>query len=295
MTLDGWVRTISFAKGHGTKNDFVLVPALQGAPELDAREVAFLADRRGGVGGDGVIRIVPIEHAPSEIRAAAGAARWFMDYRNHDGSIAEMCGNGTRVFAKYLVDNGLVAGPDFDIATRDGVKRMRTTPDGYQVELGVWRLARESEAAGHGVDSVVQVLGVEDALPALSLDLGNPHTVVALPPEFELDTLDLTRQPRVDPLPEHGTNVEFVRALGPGWIAMRVHERGVGETQSCGTGAAAAALATWWWAGRPADQLDWRVDVPGGRLRVQISGDRVALSGPAEIVADGTVEIPDAG
>jgi diaminopimelate epimerase len=216
-----------------------------------------------------------------------------MDYRNQDGSLGEMCGNGTRVFAKYLLDHGLETGDAFDIATRDGVKRMTVVAGGFEVDLGVWRLAREPEADAHGSDSVVQVAAGADPLPALSVDMGNPHTVVALPPEFDLSTLDLTHQPRVDPVPPNGSNVEFVRAVGAGHIAMRVHERGVGETQSCGTGAAAAVIATWWWAGRPADQLDWRVDVPGGRLGVRIDGDHVLLSGPAEIVASGTVEIPD--
>lgn len=292
MTLDGRVTTISFAKGHGTKNDFVLVPALDGTPAITADDVVFLADRRAGVGGDGVIRVVPVEHAPEDIRAAAGDARWFMDYRNQDGSLGEMCGNGTRVFAKYLLDNGLESGREFDIATRDGVKRMTVVDGGFEVDLGVWRLARAAEADERGSDSVVQVVGAPDPLPALSIDMGNPHTVVALPPEFDLSTLDLAHQPRVDPLPEHGTNVEFVRAIGPGHIAMRVHERGVGETQSCGTGAAAAAVATWWWAGQPADQLRWRVDVPGGQLGLRIESDRAFLSGPAEIVATGTVQLP---
>jgi len=292
MVLDGRVRTIAFAKGHGTKNDFVLVPALDGTPELGPDEVVFLTDRRAGVGGDGVIRVVPVENAPDDVRADAGAAQWFMDYRNQDGSVGEMCGNGTRVFAKYLLEHGLASGDAFDIATRAGVKRMTVVENGFQVDLGVWRLAREQEAAERGSDSVVQAVGMPDPLPALSIDMGNPHNVVALPPEFDLSTLDLTRAPRVDPVPEHGSNVEFVRAVGPGHIAMRVHERGVGETQSCGTGAAAAVVATWWWAGRPTDQLDWRVDVPGGRLGVHLDGRHVLLSGPAEIVASGTVDVP---
>lgn len=295
MVLDGPVTTISFAKGHGTKNDFVLVPVLDGGLDLTAQDVAFLADRRAGVGGDGVIRVVPVEHAPEDVRAEAGDARWFMDYRNQDGSIGEMCGNGTRVFARYLLDNGLESGHEFDIATRAGVKRMTVVDGGFEVDLGVWRLARATEADERGSDSVVQAVGAPDPVPALSIDMGNPHTVVALPPEFDLSTLDLSRQPRVDPVPERSTNVEFVRAMGPGHIAMRVHERGVGETQSCGTGAAAAAVATWWWAGRPTDQLRWRVDVPGGRLVVRIEGDRTFLSGPAVIVAHGTVELPCSG
>ena len=285
--------TITFAKGEGTLNDFVLVPALQGQPELDARAVTFLADRRAGIGGDGVIRVVPVAFAPQEIRDTAGDAQWFMDYRNADGSLAEMCGNGTRVFAEYLLRHGLVEGTAFDIATRGGVKRITVVGEhGYGTELGQWRLSRSTEAAERGMDSVVQVVGVDSPLPALSLDLGNPHTVVALPPEVDLGSLDLAISPQVDPHPQDGSNVEFVRALGPGRISMRVFERGVGETQSCGTGAAAAALATWWWAGQPADQLDWQVDVPGGQLGVHIEGDRVALSGPASIVAEGQVTLP---
>ncbi|AKU17279.1 diaminopimelate epimerase [Luteipulveratus mongoliensis] len=283
--------TIDFAKGHGTHNDFVLVPDLDGALDLTEQQVAHLCNRRGGIGGDGLIRIVrtgKVADAPEGIDPDL----WFMDYRNADGSAAEMCGNGTRVFAEYLRTRGLVTDDIFEIGTRAGTKRISTVPDGYAVDLGTWQLAREEDAERRGMDSVVQVVGAPSALPALSIDLGNPHTVVALPTEVSLDQLDLTDAPHVDPRPPHGTNVELVRPIGHGHIAMRVHERGVGETQSCGTGAAAAAIATWWWGNRPQDQLDWTVDVPGGRLGVHLDGQRVALSGPAVIVAEGRVELP---
>ncbi|MCA1657404.1 MAG: diaminopimelate epimerase, partial [Actinobacteria bacterium] len=126
------------------------------------------------------------------------------------------------------------------------------------------------------------------------LDLGNPHAVVILPPEMDLDALDLTEPPAVSPRPSHGTNVEFVRAIGPGHIAMRVHERGVGETRSCGTGAAAAALATRWWEGESDTNTEWTVDVAGGRLSVRaLPGQHVELAGPAALVADGTAHLPD--
>jgi diaminopimelate epimerase len=116
---------------------------------------------------------------------------------------------------------------------------------------------------------------------------------VILPPEMDLDGLDLTEPPAVSPTPEHGTNVELVRAIGPGHIAMRVHERGVGETRSCGTGAAAAALATRWWEGETDANTQWVVDVPGGRVTVRaLPGQRVELAGPAVLVADGTVTLP---
>lgn len=285
----GHVTTIDFAKGHGTRNDFVLVPDPDGRLELGTEHVAFLCDRRSGVGGDGVIRVV----RSSAAGRPATDPEWFMDYRNADGSAAEMCGNGTRVFATYLVEHGLAVGPEFDIATRAGVKRVSVVEGGFSTDLGPWRLSRAQEAAERGMDSVVQVVGAAEPLPALSLDLGNPHTVIALPPSIDLEALDLTYAPRVDPTPPHGTNVEFVRLLAPGSIRMRVHERGVGETQSCGTGAAAAALATWWWGGHRDDQRAWTVEVLGGRLGVQISAERVALSGPAVVVAHGVVTIPD--
>ncbi len=288
---DDGVTTIEFAKGHGTRNDFVLVPDPDGRLTLTADQAAFLCDRRGGVGGDGMIRVVRTRCA-GEADLQQGP-EWFMDYRNSDGSVAEMCGNGTRVFAKYLVDHGLAQGPEFDIATRAGIKRVRVVEGGFSTDLGPWRLGRQPEAEERGMDSVVQVAGVGEPLPALTLDLGNPHTVIALPPSVDLEGLDLTVAPKVDPEPPEGTNVEFVRALAPGHIRMRVHERGVGETQSCGTGAAAAALATWWWGGRPADHESWRVDVPGGSLGVRITPDLVALSGPAQIVATGQVTVPD--
>ena len=282
---------IPFTKGHGTQNDFVLVPDHDGTLDLSVDDVAFLCDRRAGIGGDGMIRVVRTAAVP-EVAALAGAAEWFMDYRNADGSLAEMCGNGTRVFAEYLRSRGLVASEQFAIATRAGVKEMVAVPHGWAVELGQWRLAREEEAERRGMDSVVQVHGSPDPLPALSLDLGNPHTVVALPPSVHLGSLELHEAPHVDPHPEHGSNVEFVHAIEHAHISMRVHERGSGETRSCGTGAAAAAIATWWWGGKPEGQLDWKVDVLGGTLGVHIKGDEVALSGPAQLVADGEVDLP---
>jgi diaminopimelate epimerase len=209
-----------------------------------------------------------------------------MDYRNADGSLAEMCGNGTRVFAAYLRREGLAFGKQFTIATRAGVKTVRVTEQGYAVDLGLWRLVDEEGARRDGFDVMVRPRHGKP-VPALSLDLGNPHAVVMLPEGITLEHLDLSEAPEVHPAPSDGANVEFVRAEGPGHIAMRVHERGVGETRSCGTGAAAAALATRFWSGVE-DDSSWTVDVPGGRLTVTpLPGQRVELAGPAELVADG--------
>lgn len=279
---------LAFTKGHGTENDFVLVPDLDGVLDLLPSQVARLADRRAGIGGDGVIRVVPTRAAAEEdVRRQSSEADWFMDYRNADGSPAEMCGNGTRVFAAYLRREGLETADEFPIATRAGVKHVRFEPGGLiAVNLGSWRFADLADASDDGIDALVHLDG-HQPFSAVSLDLGNPHTVVALPEAIDLAGLDLSRPPVVNPAPPHGTNVEFVRPQGPGHISMRVHERGVGETRSCGTGACAAALATRFWAGEGAPDV-WTVDVPGGRLRVTaLPGQEVELAGPAELVADG--------
>jgi len=283
---------LRFTKGHGTENDFVLLPDPQARLDLGADLVRRLADRRAGIGGDGVIRIVPTESAAEEsVRAQADRARWFMDYRNADGSVAEMCGNGTRVFAAYLRREGLERADEFAIATRAGVRGIRFEGDLIATHMGPWRLLDPERAATDGFDALVHLDG-GDPYSALSVDLGNPHTVVALPEGVDLAAVDLARAPEVRPEPSHGTNVELVRPLGPGHVAMRVHERGVGETRSCGTGVCAAALATSFWAGEPVPTRDWTVDVPGGRLRVRgLPNHEVELAGPAALVADGTVDL----
>ncbi|GAA1970666.1 diaminopimelate epimerase [Terrabacter lapilli] len=276
-----------FTKGHGTENDFVLVPDLEGTLELTPAQVQRIADRHAGLGADGVIRVVRAALSTDEaVRAQSREAEWFMDYRNADGSLAEMCGNGTRVFADYLRREGLAFGRQFTIATRAGTKTVRVVEEGYAVDLGPWRLGDEQAARRDGFDVMVRPRHGKP-VPALTVDMGNPHAVVMLPEGIELEHLDLTAAPEVQPDQPEGVNVEFVRAVGPGHIAMRVHERGVGETRSCGTGAAAAALATRFWSGIE-DLSPWTVDVPGGRLTVTpLPGQRVELAGPAALVADG--------
>ena len=283
---------LHFTKGHGTENDFVLVPDLDASRDLTVEQVRLLADRRAGIGGDGVIRVVPTQAAVEpHVRAQAANARWFMDYRNADGSAAEMCGNGTRVFAAYLRREGLETADEFEIATRAGLKLVRFEDGLIAVNLGDWRISEPDHARDRGFDALVKVAGHEP-MPGLSLDLGNPHTVVALPDSADLAGLDLTVAPEINPRPPLGSNVEFVRPLGDGHLSMRVHERGVGETRSCGTGAAAAALATRWWASERADADVWRVEVPGGTLRVRaLPGQQVELAGPAVLVADGTTTL----
>jgi diaminopimelate epimerase len=287
---------IAFTKGHGTGNDFVFFADPDGRVELDRDDLAALAARHFGVGGDGVIRAVRSASLPEGAAALAEdpTAEWFMDYHNADGSPAEMCGNGIRVYGSYLIAQGLLdlaVGDTVAIGTRGGVRPLTRTADGFEVDLGPFVVAGAA---------MVAASGLHIDRPGLAVGVGNPHVVVALADDSELDALDLGVAPTVSPLPPDGINVEFVVPAEPlvlegvGRIRMRVHERGSGETLSCGTGAAAAALATRHWAGDGAPDA-WRVDVPGGtvgvRVRPAADGDHVLLSGPAELVFSGTMTI----
>ncbi len=288
---------LQFTKGQGTGNDFVLVLDQDGTLDISPAQVARICDRHFGIGADGVIRVVPSHLIPEGAAALAEepSAYWFMDYRNADGSIAEMCGNGVRVFARYLTDKGLVELPEgqvLHIGTRAGVRDIQKNKAGFAVDMGRWK--------PESTDVLVNVRGLDVARPSQCINVGNPHLVVALASTEELNSLDLSISPRLNPDPEDGANVEFVVPAEPmitngvGKILMRVFERGVGETLSCGTGIVAAALATRLWAGSDAPN-QWSVDVPGGTLGVRMfateEGEHVGLSGPAELSFDGVFEL----
>ena len=295
---------LAFSKGHGTGNDFVLIADPGDAHEISPEQVAQLCDRHRGIGGDGLIRAVPSRYLPEgrDLLEQDASAGWFMDYRNGDGSLSEMCGNGVRVFVHFLIAQGLVElgpGQSLTIGTRGGIKKIVRTADGYAVDMGPWEFIFPAEAQSKAMDALVSADGLEVARPGLSVSMGNPHTVVALAELGELAATKLFTAPVVDPKPANGTNVEFVVPAEPlvhdgvGTITMRVHERGVGETQSCGTGACAAAVAIRHWAGSSAPNA-WHVNVPGGVVDVRFfpgedGREHVELSGPAVIVASGTL------
>lgn len=289
--------TIHFTKGQGTGNDFVIFADPDGDVNLTPVQIASICDRHFGVGADGVIRAIRSRNLREGSAALAEdeAAEWFMDYHNADGTPSEMCGNGIRVFARFLIDAGLATlsdGETLPIGTRSGVRDVQRNLRGFQVDLGRWSL--------DGGEPLVRAKELPVARPGLGINVGNPHVVVALADEAELDAADLTFIPQLEPSPEDGANIEFVVPRDPlvkdgvGQIRMRVHERGSGETLSCGTGAVAAALATRYWAGSGAPN-QWRVDVPGGTLGVRMfaaeDGEHVALSGPADLVFEGDLEV----
>jgi diaminopimelate epimerase len=267
-----------FLKGHGTENDFVLLPDHDGSVhgDLSAERVRALCDRRGGLGADGVLRVVSTASHPRVEPVETTDAEWFMDYRNADGSVAEMCGNGIRVFARHLYDEGLVpADEPVHIATRAGVKTVTREGDLFSADLGEASILGETKVS----------VG-DRSWPATHVVVGNPHAVVFVDDLAEAGPL-LDEPAYDEALYPDGVNVEFVARRGADHVAMRVHERGSGETRSCGTGACAAAVAA-----ATEGPGRWRVDVPGGTLHVsRDESGHVFLTGPAVIVARGDTDL----
>jgi diaminopimelate epimerase len=269
-----------FAKGHGTGNDFLILADPDDAVALSPELVASLCDRHTGLGADGILRAVraaTVGHGPA-------AAEWFMDYRNADGSLAEMCGNGVRVFARYLLGHGLAEGPGFAVATRAGLRQVREEAGGeITVDMGVPAVTGHSTA----------VIG-DGRYEGLEVSLGNPHLACMV--DRPVAELDLSVPPLIDHgrFPD-GANVEVVRVRGDRHLEMRVYERGSGTTLSCGTGAVAAAVAAAASAagagnGRGHPAGTWTVQVPGGTLIVTLTGATSLLTGPAVIVAEGELD-----
>jgi diaminopimelate epimerase len=282
---------LEFLKGHGTENDFVLLPDADGSllggldPGRATALAAALCDRRAGLGADGVLRVVRTDATDDPAAVAArGEADWFMDYRNADGSLSEMCGNGVRVFGRYLVEHeGVDPSRPLPVATRAGTKVLTFDGDTVSVDMGEAEVRGETKVAVGG-----------RSWPALHVSVGNPHAVAFVDSLDDAGALHDAPEHDADAYPD-GVNVEFVVRRGDRHVAMRVHERGSGETRSCGTGACAVMVAA-----ALADGVDpaspsgttYRVDVPGGRLDVTWTPQgRVVLTGPAVIVARGEVDL----
>ena len=281
------MRSRAFAKGHGTENDFVLLVDREAVHPLTAEQVRWLCDSRAGIGADGVLRAVAGRHVPEW---DGDPDVWFMDYRNADGSLAQMCGNGIRVFVRHLIDEGLAAGPTVPVGTRAGLRETEVLPDGrIRVAMGPVRVS---------TGDVRVVTGDGRGFDAVPVDVGNPHAVSFCADPEAVDLRTAPTWAPADAFPG-GVNAEFVGERGPRHLVMRVYERGSGETRSCGTGTVAAAAA---WHARhdgPAEgTVRYLVDVPGGAVEVQLgeSAGRgpAYLTGPAVIVARGEVVIPAA-
>ena len=290
-------------KAHATGNDFVVYLDEDGTHEPAADEVRFLCDRHFGIGGDGLIRLAHPQ-AVSDVNerqiadCAAGDADWFMDYRNADGSLAEMCGNGTRAITLFAQRQGIAdqpGGTPFHLGTRAGVKILTSLgdvpglgKDVFQVEMGAWK---RGDVDGYEVT----IPGTSGSARGTFVDMGNPHVVAVLEDAFaslpNVEDLDLVTKPVVAPEIPSDQNVEFVRideqseGDDAGEATMRVNERGCGETLSCGTGLCATAITL-----RAKTGIDhWTITVRGGTLRVDVTDEDVKLTGSATIV--GKIEL----
>ena len=256
---------VSATYGHGTHNDFVLVFDPENKILFTPEQIKKICDRKVGIGSDGFIKIIKVDGA------------WFMDYSNSDGSVAEMCGNGIRVMARYLTDRGYQASGIYAINTRDG-RKFLSVPDEGDISVNMGKVTQ--------INGEVSVIQNSKTFVGLNIDVGNPHAVVFTD---DLETVgDLKKSPAVlpeDAYPE-GVNIEFVEILDNGEIKMRVFERGVGETQSCGTGTCAVALAATI-KSKKTLPIKWVINPPGGRLVVEIDGhSNATLTGPAVLVKD---------
>lgn len=290
-------------KAHATGNDFVVYLDEDGTHEPTADEVRFLCDRHFGIGGDGLIRLAHLQ-AVSDVNerqiadCTAGDADWFMDYRNADGSLAEMCGNGTRAITLFAQRQGIAdqpGGKPFRLGTRAGVKVLTSLgdvpglgKDVFQVEMGAWK---RGDVDGYEVT----IPGTSGSARGTFVDMGNPHVVAVLEDAFaslpNVEDLDLVTKPVVAPEIPSDQNVEFVRideqseGDDAGEATMRVNERGCGETLSCGTGLCATAITL-----RAKTGIDhWTITVRGGTLRVDVTDEDVKLTGSATIV--GKIEL----
>ncbi|WP_188828255.1 diaminopimelate epimerase [Nocardia camponoti] len=282
---------MDFTKGHGTQNDFVVLPDPNVALDLTAARVTALCDRQQGLGADGVLRVATAgallaANVLAELPDGIAADDWFMDYRNADGSIAEMCGNGVRVFAHYLVATGLESRTEFVVGSRAGARPVVVHEAGpvdgeVTVDMGTVRELGPSTATVGG-----------STFAGIGIDVGNPHLACAGLSADEVAKLDLTVAPGFDPaLFPQGTNVELLTSLTEGGVDMRVYERGVGETRSCGTGTVAAAAAALVDAGvtLATGSGEVTVRVPGGAVRVGITEGKAWLRGPSTLLATGVI------
>ena len=273
-------------KYHGTGNDFVMLEDLADERPLTEAFVATVCDRHKGIGADGVIRVTP---------GRADGEDFFMDYRNADGSLAEMCGNGIRCLGKLVFEHGHTTATELEVGSRGGTKHLSLeVRDGVvgsvTVGMGPAAFARGQIPMDGPADQpfLTEPFEVDGrTFKASAVSMGNPHLVVFVEEDpAQIDVRSFGPRIEHDPRFPQKTNVEFV-AIEDGAVRVRVWERGSGETMACGTGACAALVAA-----NEAGLVPARAEVrfPGGTLMVERTEDEVFLIGPAERVFEATLD-----
>lgn len=274
---------LAFTKMQGAGNDFVVLDCTREPFSLDPSQLRKLADRHFGVGCDQVLAVEPARDPQADFR-----------YRifNADGGEVEQCGNGARCFARFVLDKRLTVKRRIRVETKSGIIELDVRPDGQiRVDMGAPRLAPAQipfQAEAEALSYPVEVDGQQVELAAVSM--GNPHAVlrvdsVASAPVHELGP-KLEHHPR---FPQR-VNVGFLQVVDRQHAKLRVWERGAGETQACGTGACAAAVAAirQGWMDSPV-----QIELPGGRLSIEWAGlgQPVMMTGPAVRVYEGQVRL----
>jgi diaminopimelate epimerase len=281
---------LEFTKMNGLGNDFILIDDRAGALEFTPDAVAWFCDRHFGIGADGLILVRP---------ATSDAADYYMHYFNADGSLAEMCGNGARCFAKYVVDRELVPAEatSLVIETLGGLRPVTLTrcADGSLAEATVDMGAPVFEPAciptmlpgDRVVDAPLETPTGTVLLTAVSM--GNPHAIIWV------DDVDAAPVETVGPFVErhdafpNGTNVEFAQVVDDRTVRLRVWERGVGETLACGTGASATGVAA---AASGRTGRETTIVLPGGDLRIAwADDDHVYMTGSASVSFTGSIDL----
>lgn len=275
-----------FAKMHGLGNDFMVLDLVSQNYEPDPVRIQRWGDRHTGVGFDQLLIIQPPTEPEADFR-----------YRifNADGSEAEQCGNGARCIAAYVAHRGLSPKPALRWETLAGpITTTRVGFDQVEVDMGAPQVSAEQvpfePSAGQSATPLSYRLSAADAFwETTPVSMGNPHGVIFVDNIAEAQVAEVGSLLTSHPFFPEGANIGFCQVVDQGFARLRVFERGVGETQACGTGACAAMVA-----GRLHGQLAARVkmSLPGGKVRVGWQGNDspVKMTGPATLVYEGTIE-----
>jgi len=264
-----------FSKMHGIGNDFVVINCLENTFEYSLEVLSkYLCDRHYGVGADGVIFIYKSDTEDFKMRIF-----------NQDGSEAEMCGNGIRCLAKYVFEKGLTTKEEFSIETSAGVKHVKLEIENKKV------ISVEVKMGSPDFSNIKYVIEIDNKQYYIyPISIGNPHAVCFVKDvdNFEVEKIgSIIESYKYFP---NQTNVEFVQIIDKKNIKVRIWERGVGETNACGTGACAGAMIA---INEKYTESDLTVDLKGGKLSIKYDdkSEEIILKGEAEFVFDGKIEM----
>ncbi len=289
-----------FTKMHGLGNDYIYIDCMDGTFGGDDRSIVTdssrleeissrLSNRHFGIGGDGIVLILPSDNADFRMRIF-----------NADGSEARMCGNASRCIGKYVYDNQLTEKTDITLETASGVKYLQlqigadgkvdsVTVDMGEPEFNPRNIPVVTSANQGNVDIKVALSNGQD-VKLTAVSMGNPHGVVFIDDFNDIDVHSIGRELEVHPIWPDRANIEFAKVVSPKEIIMRVWERGSGETMACGTGSCATAVASAL-TGRSSDEVT--VHLLGGDLTIKWNRDsnHVFMTGTATTVFSGEVEL----